>query len=196
MKKQAGYAMSLTAGEDNADMVFWSLQKLIFLGYDEDYGAKIAALEDVEVSVEITSGGNSYKWMGRAIGRTNAAVWNIRDTVMYDGSRNWHKTSILVTLAHELHHGYQDHFEVKGGFKREWVFPGPEWVAMEEGAVMAENHTRYWLYSKVPGFEGLLLRPAYGWSNGDRTGQWSALRSHLHPNVSWDRWSYNLIPRE
>ena len=122
--------------------------------------------------------GQSYDPWGAQGAKTINWSFNWEDTPMWEGeaNRNWWTAPNLTGLAHELGHAYDDTV-------RNWSRFGPDAFdeearkATEMVAMGYENASRYSFYSRVPGYQWVGPRPAYGWTDTDN--------SRNHQDVGW-----------
>ena len=166
--------------------VFWAVQALIYLGYEENFGGTIAALQAAGVTIDTISG---YYTEGGEINTSyytqdsKTVTWNTttNDGNFYNTSddqyRQWFKYHPLTALAHELGHAID---ALDGPFPYDTF---EEKYAAELFAVDWENSFRYKFYKKVPGYQKgdeweMLPKPQCGLT-AEKDGKWSG-------DVSWD----------
>jgi hypothetical protein len=201
METQAGWQMSGGGTEDFDEALFWDVQALICLGWEYDFQAIVRALDD-KVTIEVISSTYGSKVDSKFVpGAKGIIYWNkgmsdwfalFEDDKENLGTRlglEWYKFPPLVMLAHEMMHAYDYYYPHSSGGQ----------VAQEMYAMAWENWFRYMFYTKVPGYDWVYPRPAYGFSDWERyKNDYTASESGLHPDLGdtaaeawsryWDNW--------
>jgi hypothetical protein len=189
------------AGED--EKLFWEIQILILLNHD--FLHVVDYIERNGVVVQTTSGGgkendSEFYRPDSMRGLQNTIKWNSSEASWLSqfvgdsyyeqrAALEWYYFPPLVILAHEMAHAYD--YYLPAGFR---VTDG-SLVSEEHYAVSWENIFRYAFFRKVPGYEWVRPRPAYGFS--DRLGYqdtYSAALSGLHPDIKWEDYFSGQYP--
>ncbi|MBN2593840.1 MAG: hypothetical protein JXA81_10060 [Sedimentisphaerales bacterium] len=179
-------------------VVFWAIQALIYLGYEECYGSTIAALQNAGVTIIIDTGQDN-KADSRYDQDTNIVHWNNITSNWYDSKKEfsnrrnllWYQFHPLVILAHEIGHALDDY---DGSPLDYGVYLSQEyWNQMfstEEKAMIVENEFRWLFYKKEPNYSNMRPRPAYGFTDLDdfksAFPNYPESLSGLHEDISWD----------
>jgi RHS repeat-associated protein len=165
------------------EYVFWSVQALIYLGYEEEYYYTIKDLEAKDVKITTIGGWNadSYFDNRREEELFNHVVWNSEDTEWEEkADRRYYHFHPLVMLAHELEHAVDYH---DGGMPYKSI---KDKIVAETRAVEAENKFR-WLLTKKDRMNPQFARPSYGFSIL-YPDDFNKKTSAEHLDISWDQY--------
>jgi len=191
MDDQDGWKLCMGGTEEFNEALFWDVQALICIGWEYDFASVVGTVENGGVTAEETSGFSRFESDEEKIyfNRSFTHVLAGFDDFVEIDYRQWHILPELAILGHEIAHAYDYVKDITG--QKPWDMNWTLRVNRETYAMAWENIFRYGLYSKIPGYQWVVPRPAYGWSLDesfpwkDVVHPWSALR----PDVEWEDWN-------
>jgi RHS repeat-associated protein len=183
----AGYKLAGGAKGDFDEDLFWNIQAMIALGYQE---YKIDKLDEEGVTIAV-SDAREFLYSDKVIRwDPRGDIWTEGDQSKYGNEPDWLSFPALALLAHECEHGYQDVTWAGGLAGNDH---GTELrKRSEEGAMIAENAIAYAFYKKVPGYgKGGEYEIA-----GPRTYFYVGQTSKMYPysryailSMTWEEWA-------
>jgi RHS repeat-associated protein len=173
MADWVGYTMS-----NGNEEVFWAIQTLIYLCYEDDYKDRISKMEAGGVTVSTNVNETSVKASGYDWG-SNTVYWE-KGVTSVDKPADWKYFPDIVGLAHELGHAYDD---IVLDTPNTYGTPTNRYKSgrlAEPVAMEAENMARYAIYRKTTWLSptGTPIAPRYSYKASDsRYWHWT-----------WDQW--------